>query len=324
MCRWLVCGLVVVLVTSGIALGQDFVDDQIFLLEPGLTMEIIQDLGENPCSITAGGDVDGTGWSSFLCIPIPAVVSPVKGGFFGGGVDALGNLYHIKMRNTVPGEGNAPECFLTSKPIHEIERRTPFGAVPIAQIPFQRTITADGSCPGEYICPPNEEMWQRTQVVNLSVDAVNGHLYLAIKSFRNCEFSPTNEPINSSIIRISGLPTLLDIVPTFTPGSGSLSWITPKHPEALPAADTFQIFTGDIRDVSDFRLAVAQDCSIPDMGSPQPGQLFSIPDPIPTPDLGQGSFLLLGVENAGQRRFGRQNIGGVLSGRDPGAFTGCN
>ena len=43
----------------------------------------------------------------------------------------------------------------------------------------------------------------------------------------------------------------------------------------------------------------------------------------PTPLVGQGSFVVIGVENAGQRRFGRQMMGNVLSGRGPVAFTGC-
>ncbi len=56
---------------------------------------------------------------------------------------------------------------------------------------------------------------------------------------------------------------------------------------------------------------------------PQPGDFLSILDPLPTPPVGQGSFVVIGVENAGQRRFGRQMIGGVLAGRDPVGFTGC-
>ena len=37
----------------------------------------------------------------------------------------------------------------------------------------------------------------------------------------------------------------------------------------------------------------------------------------------QGSFVVIGVENAGQRRFGRQMIEGALAGRGTAAFTGC-
>jgi len=59
------------------------------------------------------------------------------------------------------------------------------------------------------------------------------------------------------------------------------------------------------------------------MGGPAATELSQRLDPLPTPSVGQGSFVVIGVENAGQRQFGRQMIGGALSGRDPVVFTGC-
>ena len=59
------------------------------------------------------------------------------------------------------------------------------------------------------------------------------------------------------------------------------------------------------------------------IGGPPAIELPQCLDPLPTPPVGQGSFEVIGVENAGQRRFGRQMIGGVLAGRDPATFTGC-
>ena len=59
------------------------------------------------------------------------------------------------------------------------------------------------------------------------------------------------------------------------------------------------------------------------MGGPPATELPQGLQPLPTPPVGQGSFVVIGVENAGQRRFGRQMSGGMLSGRDPAAFTGC-
>ncbi len=60
------------------------------------------------------------------------------------------------------------------------------------------------------------------------------------------------------------------------------------------------------------------------MGGPPTTELPQRLDPLPTPPVGQGSVVVIGVENAGQRRFGRQMMGNVLSGRDPAAFTGCS
>ena len=66
------------------------------------------------------------------------------------------------------------------------------------------------------------------------------------------------------------------------------------------------------------------DCTVPDTGSPQPGDYLSILDPLPDPPVGQGSYVIIGVEHQMERRFGRQNVDGVLAGRDPLMFTGCS
>ena len=109
---------------------------------------------------------------------------------------------------------------------------------------------------------------------------------------------------------------------TFRSPSGRLELLV-AGVRRLDDADRFMAFAGDLRDVGDLRRAVAIDCDVTAGTPPQPGDFLSILDPLPTPPVGQGSFVVIGVENAGQRRFGRQMIGGVLSGRDPVAFTGC-
>lgn len=65
------------------------------------------------------------------------------------------------------------------------------------------------------------------------------------------------------------------------------------------------------------------DYSVPDASAPKPGELMSIVDPLPAPPLGEARCLIIGVEHAGQWRFGRQCVDGVFAGRDPGAFLGC-
>jgi hypothetical protein len=153
---------------------------------------------------------------------------------------------------------------------------------------------------------------------NLMVDAINGNIYVAVRSYLG------GTPGGYSIVQISGLPSLLDIVPTFQPAAGTLSWVTPKHPEALPAADRFQVYVGDLRDLPNFGRAVPVACAVPDPGPPQPGDFLSILDPLPNPPAGKGRYVIIGVEHAGLRRFGRQFINGILSGRDPSAFAVCN
>jgi hypothetical protein len=148
-------------------------------------------------------------------------------------------------------------------------------------------------------------------IMGVAVDNINGVAYIL-----------ADPP--SVLIAVHGLPTLLDITATYQPGSGAFTWNTPKYPETLKAADRFQVFTGNIRDLPDFRRATAAICTAPEIGGPRPGDLISIPDPLPTPALGEGSYVIVGVEHEGIRRFGRQNINGVLSGRNPALFPVCD
>lgn len=148
----------------------------------------------------------------------------------------------------------------------------------------------------------------------LTVDAVNGTALLVAGG--------STEP--EELIEISGLPTLLDIIPTFQPAAGTLSWTTPKHPEALPAADRFMVFAGDVPSAGNISVPIPFDCNVPAAGNPQPGDYLSILDPLADPAVGEASYVIIGVEHQMEQRFGRQQIGGVLAGRAPGTFVGCS
>ena len=80
---------------------------------------------------------------------------------------------------------------------------------------------------------------------------------------------------------------------------------------------------GDVLAPGNLSSPVPIDCSVPATGSPQPGDYLSILDPLPDPPVGQGSYVIIGVAHEGQRRFGRQQIGSVLAGRDPSGFIEC-
>ena len=82
-----------------------------------------------------------------------------------------------------------------------------------------------------------------------SFDAINGTLRFRVRT--QCASCSNVAPLRDKIVEISGFANLLDIIPTFQPATGTLSWNTPKHPEALPAADRFMAFAGDLRDVGD-------------------------------------------------------------------------
>ena len=49
----------------------------------------------------------------------------------------------------------------------------------------------------------------------------------------------------------------------------------------------------------------------------------SVTDTLPTPAVGQGYYYVTAVNYQGQRRYGRQSTGGVLTGRDPAVLPVC-
>ena len=153
------------------------------------------------------------------------------------------------------------------------------------------------------------------EIQGIYLDAINGSALLNTRTM-----------FGEDVIEIRGLPTLLDIIPTFQPASETLSWVTPKHPEALPSADNFQVYAGNIDDLRrdrDFTSAVPVDCAVPDVGSPAPGDYLSILDPL-NPAKGKVEYAIVGVEHGGRQRFGRQSSSGILTGREPSLFSSCS
>ena len=85
------------------------------------------------------------------------------------------------------------------------------------------------------------------------------------------------------------------------------------------------VYAGNIDDLRrdrDFTSAVPVDCAVPDAGSPAPGDYLSILDPL-NPANGKVEYAIIGVKHQDRLRFGRQSIGGVLTGRETSAFLSC-
>ena len=122
------------------------------------------------------------------------------------------------------------------------------------------------------------------------------------------------------IVRISGLTPLVDIISSFQPLSGTISWISPEHPEGLSGADYYLVYGGSVAVLPDFTQATPRECAL---DPATPGTLITYPDPLPDPPLGQVYYTIIGVERTLDRRFGRQLLGSVLSGRNPDLFLGC-
>ena len=270
--------------------------DDIDLLLPGLTISVFEERDSFSCQPEVQ-NVFERRCTSFLCEG-ESGLTPIGQGF-----DAVGNLYRVNMRMILT------ESFICgTQTIHFITRTSGDSEEVVARM------LSCGLAEGGGIFD--------RQLMALTVDSVNGRIDLVTK---NSVSFPDSITTSFAILRISGLPSLLDIIPTFQPTSETLSWITPKHPEALPAADNFQVYAGNIDDLRrdrDFTSAVPVDCSVPDVGPPAPGDYLSILDPL-NPAKGKVEYAIVGVEHAGRQRFGRQNSSGILTGREPTAFSSC-
>jgi len=149
--------------------------------------------------------------------------------------------------------------------------------------------------------------------LGLSVDATNGRIYLSIVG---------NISGTVAIIAITGLPTLFDIIETYTPTATTLKFRVPAHPEGLPSADHFDTYWGHVSDLPDFTQAQPMACHYP-ASPPLVGDYLTVADTSPPPGPGNANYIVTAVTNGAQRRYGRKLINGVMSGRDPALLPGC-
>lgn len=147
----------------------------------------------------------------------------------------------------------------------------------------------------------------------MNVDTTNGRIYLSTTS-GGC--TP------GTIIAITGLPTLFDVVQTYTPSATNLRISVPAHPEGLRRADHFDTYWGRVSDLPDFTQAHPVQCDYPD-APPTAGTYLTVADTSPIPAPGQANYIVTAGSEGTQRRYGRQLIGGVLSGRNPALLPVC-
>ena len=81
----------------------------------------------------------------------------------------------------------------------------------------------------------------------------------------------------------------------------------------LLAAPTWTSDPGEPLDCSDWVFAAM----------PTVGDYLTVADTLPDPPPGTGRYYITSVNYQGQIRYGRKNIGGVLSGRDPAVLPAC-
>lgn len=301
--------------------AQEFLADQFEILNPGLSASTYMQLGSTVC------ETPSYPWNAFVCEqPAYGTRSSAQDGSPGLVIDALGAHYQIRVRDTTAEEHNCPTGWRSS--LYEIERWNGAMLELIARIPFERDICIDQgtTIPCEYpnaTCPSGARGAQRTQIHNLMIDAINGHLYVALFAAQ-CLGSGCSPGIGEfGIVKITGLPTLLDIILSYQPPS-TISFNVPVRPEALQGGDSFSVYAGDIRTASDLSQATPLACTVPAGRPPVPGEHLTLQDPLPSPALGHARYYVAAVNHQGQLRAGRRSMNGTLQGRNAGALLGCD
>ena len=103
--------------------------------------------------------------------------------------------------------------------------------------------------------------------------------------------------------------------------AGMMSFRIPVLPEGLPTGDFFDIYSGDLATLPDLSLASPLAC---DAGfGLGPGDLVTVNDTLPDPAVGTGRYYLAAVTSGVERRAGREQLNGVLQGRDASALPAC-
>jgi hypothetical protein len=124
------------------------------------------------------------------------------------------------------------------------------------------------------------------------------------------------------VAEIRGFPTTSDILQTYEPPSGPISFRVPYMPEGFQQADYFDTYYGDLATVGDWSKAQPLECGYP-ATAPSVGDYLTVEDTLPPLEPGQGRYYVTAVTHQGQMRYGRKSSGGVLTGRDPAVLPGC-
>lgn len=155
-------------------------------------------------------------------------------------------------------------------------------------------------------------------------DPVNGLLYVHGRSDLydcipgvGCQLASTGH----GLVVISGFPALFDTLMTYIPGGQTLSLLMPKHPDGFRAADSLQVWTGDVRSMPDWSQAQPLTCEA--ATTPAPGQVVTVADALPDPAVGHGRYYITASQSGPDRRLGRQYVNGAFSARSPEALPVC-
>ena len=97
---------------------------------------------------------------------------------------------------------------------------------------------------------------------------------------------------------------------------------TGEDRRGAPVGVNFDTYAGVLSNPIDFTRARSLACGYP-ATPPSPGDFLIVEDTLPNPPLGKGYWYVTAVTHNGERRYGRQRIGGALTGRDPSLLPAC-
>ena len=273
--------------------------DWVFL-EPGLSCSVVR---AAPCGPFCGGGSD---------------VSPGNA----RAVDPLGNLYLTRRILQLDDCGTGG----LARRRTEIRRMDSTGTETVIAHIDDRC--EDSGQYLEFLGPANPQiaeidLWT-TYSGFVQFDPNHGRLLIALRSECRDADGSCPSPYGGGfwIAGFDGFPTTFEVLQSYAPTSGPLSFRVPYMPEGFQSADYFDSYYGDLATIGDWSQAQPLKCGYP-ASHPTQGDYLEVADTLPGPEPGQGRYYVTAVTHQGQRRYGRKSAGGALSGRDPTVLPAC-
>lgn len=235
-------------------------------------------------------------------------------------LDAFGNQYTrcfgAACRPAVPpklpcGNGEVP----TDMVVGRLNSKSALG--------FETLFVIDGAC--ENVQHPFDGFVQNVAVSPgtqsyLAVDPVNGRMELRVREEILFTAQGGNWMWFDEALMVSGLPTLFDVLVTYTP-TGEVDLGAAAMPEGiLTPLDAQDLVTGTVAMLRNLTPG-SRTCNV--VPAPQAGSGATIADPLPTPGPKEAFYFLVASRAGTDTRTGRQQVAGRLLGRPTANLAAC-
>jgi hypothetical protein len=293
-------GVVLLLASAGPALGWSLCDE-ITIIDTNLSVQCVWE--DSDAQILCDGATPPPGLTpadcEILCDPEQPDGACAHAPAFWFGIDGAGDAYGV-----APGD-DAAGTYL------DVYRRL---AGTVTDEHVLRITERTEPLPGEVTKIFAAGRWQ--------VDVARGEILFNLRG--SCQtalcLGQGDNKEHLALVRVTGLPSLLDVALTYEPG-GSVSFRIPALPEGLPTGDFFDLYAGAVETLPDLSQAQTVACDV--ASGLSPGDTVVVPDPLPDPPAWEPRYYLMAVTSGTERRAGRERISGVLQGRDASGLPWC-